>query len=794
MNYDIDQEALNKSREQTVMDILNLLKTNNRVACVRYTGYGKSYYVVNKLVQKLNKPVLIVVPNKPLVHQYKDLLSDSVEVITYQAIRYFDNDYILSKFKNIKYVICDECHHLGKNKWKDEFVRLCDLLNCKIIGLTATPVRGDTINIVDEFFNGVQIEPMELIDGIGKKFVPKIKYVVAYAQIDNIVDYRLSEIDRYKIENLLNVPNILKKYIDDDRLKSNLKILVYVSQVKYIDSAIKQCKQWFSTLYPDKVINIYSIHSYNYQAKINKELNEFKQTHNDNVIDIMISIDMLIEGLHLPTISIEIMLRKTKSPVVYFQQIGRVINSKQPLVFDLINNSNHLYQLKNEYNNNVIRSLSWNDKTKLTFDECVELRDETQDIEKILLNYHRTKKSIAEIILEIDTVIEQKLEFIKQCNYKVPINKVLKVLGLGYNKRLRFKQELLKFGINYYDENKEPPVEKFNRIIKENLNYILTNPNGYSINGLANELGISRSGLEEYLKRNNLEVTNLPKSKNYTNIVLENIDYIKTNPDNLTKQDMADKFNIPISAFRSVINRYNIDMQVPNNYKEKYAQAKLNIDSNIDYIKENISDMSINEFAKKFNIPSSIFQRYINIKYGITKVHKINEIDYDYVIKNPDNLTIDELAKKFGYSHKKSPFILRLQRKGINQIKYNGKLENLPLYISQKYIDKISEQQDYIIENKYNETTSDMAKKFGVTYDTFKQILNMLQIPLPKKRSNIDVLIEANMDFIKEHSSEYTTSGMATELIKQNPSLGISRSGLSNRLSKLQNIEFLNKK
>ncbi len=80
MNYDINQKALNESREQTVLDILDKLKDNDRVACVRYTGYGKSYYVVNKLIQKLNKPVLIVVPNKPLVHQYRELLED-VKVI-----------------------------------------------------------------------------------------------------------------------------------------------------------------------------------------------------------------------------------------------------------------------------------------------------------------------------------------------------------------------------------------------------------------------------------------------------------------------------------------------------------------------------------------------------------------------------------------------------------------------------------------------------------------------------------------------------------------------------------------
>ena len=373
MKNNVDINGLNKCREQTINDIIDLLKTNNKVACNRYTGFGKSYYVVRGLIDKLNSNVLIVVPNEHLISQYKSWYVDdnNVEVISYQSIRYKSDEYISCNYKKYKYIICDECHHLGNNKWKNEFERLNNIVNAKVIGFTATPVRGDGVNVIKTYFNNVQVAPMELIDGIGLNFTSKIQYVVAYAEIDDKYDSRLSDIDRYEIKNLLNISNIIKKYIEKDKLNNNLKVLVFVSQVKFIKEAIEQCKKWFSEAYPYNIINIYDIHSYKSLTTNRSELNEFKKDHNSNVIDIMISVDKLIEGLHLPTVNVEIMLRKTKSPVTYFQQLGRVINSDTPVVFDLINNSSHLYQMRKEYN--VLVDMSkWgldNNREKVMFDE-----------------------------------------------------------------------------------------------------------------------------------------------------------------------------------------------------------------------------------------------------------------------------------------------------------------------------------------------------------------------------------------------------------------------------------------
>ena len=53
--YKIDEEGLNRHREQTVKEIQELLAKYNRVACVRYTGYGKSYHIVRKIIEDISR-------------------------------------------------------------------------------------------------------------------------------------------------------------------------------------------------------------------------------------------------------------------------------------------------------------------------------------------------------------------------------------------------------------------------------------------------------------------------------------------------------------------------------------------------------------------------------------------------------------------------------------------------------------------------------------------------------------------------------------------------------------------
>ena len=487
---ELDLEGLQKHREQTVFDILELLKTEDRVGCVRYTGYGKSYFVMRRLIEELDEKVLIVVPNSYLYWQYIEIYEnmENVKVLTYQSL-YNIKDNKLEALKGCRYIIADECHHILAPIWNKEFERIRSFLKAKVIGLTATPVRGDSKDVINVYFAGLQVQPLQLADAIANNYVNKIKYIVAYAQIDDKYNKKLNEIDRYNIKNLLNVSAIIKKHIPKEKLEHNLKIPVYVPRVKYIAEAKEQCYKWFSDIYPDKKINIYSISS-DVNIKRNAQiLNKFKTSCNDNDIDILVSIDMLKEGLHLPTMGVEIMLRKTISPVTYFQQIGRVINDNEPIIFDFINNQSHLYTLKKEYKVHAHKE-NWGTRPqKIMFDDCIMLIDETVEIESILHNYtyDRLLLSNKERWEVTDQIIDTHLDFlVKNCK-KYSYYSICKILNLPITP-WTLKQHLAQSKYSSYNlqfKLTKITKEEADKIVLENAVYIRENPNHLNLDNLA---------------------------------------------------------------------------------------------------------------------------------------------------------------------------------------------------------------------------------------------------------------------------------------------------------------------
>lgn len=593
---ELDLEGLQKHREQTVLDILELLKTEDRVGCVRYTGYGKSYFVMRRLIEELNEKVMILVPNKHLAIQYESWYknNNNVLIYTYQVLKFIEEDR-LELIKDTKYIICDECHYLLAPKWNKYLHKILDNLDCKIIGLTATPVRGDSKNIITEWFNGVQVKPLNLIDGIALKFISKLKYVVAYAKIEDKLDKKLNDVDRYKINNLLNVPAILKKYIPEEYLKRNLKIPIFVPNIKYIEEAKQSCYNWLHEAYPDKNINVYSISSANSLNKIISERNNFIENENCNDIDILISIDMLKEGLHLPKLSVEIMLRKTRSPLVYFQQVGRVINDREPIIFDLINNQAHLYEIKRQYNN--LCKESYQEHNKITFEDCVELCDTTIDIETILSHY--TWRSSEEIMRIIDDNLDFLIEHCKEYTLhsiapKIGLDRDILVRYLQLPKYAQYNLEFKKAFITF-DEAKQ--------IIDQNIDFIIKNHKILSLTQLSNHLGIGRFHLknilslpeyekqgidisvyarvgrmpsthtveqskkaEEYFKNNKQEIERLSKLKTLTEIGNQ----FKIS-DTVVKR-LADKYNIKLSNFPEQLRKEKMDKLLK--YKSQIEENK----------------------------------------------------------------------------------------------------------------------------------------------------------------------------------------------------------------------------
>ena len=762
---ELDLEGLQKHREQTVSDILELLKTEDRVGCVRYTGYGKSYFVMRRLIEELNEKVMILVPNKFLFNEYSNLYSnnDNVSIMTYHILKNVKNSQ-LDNLKDVKYVICDECHHLLAAKWNNEVKRILNELNCKVIGLTATPIRGDSKNVIEEFFNNVQVNPLDLIDGINLRFIPKLKYIVAYADIDDKYDKKLKDIDRYRIHNLLNVQNILKTYIPEERLLQNLKIPVFVPNAIYIDEAKQSCLKWFSEIYPTKNINIYSISYKDSYQQIENIKSKFISNKNSNDIDIMISIDMLKEGLHLPMLGIEIMLRKTKSPVVYFQQIGRVVGDTEPIIFDLINNQSHLYQLKREYKA-ITNKENWGTRQKkIMFEHCINLIDTTIEIENIYSKYN----FIAFNTARIDKIIEDNIDFIVEQSPNYYINQMDRLLGLNHNTLAR-KLKDPKYSSYTFNFKNYHSREYIDELIKNNMEFIkdrLENSNNPNFKLICDKLQISISAFRDACKRLNL--TRISAN----DLLLKNKDYIEQNPDNLSGTALAESFGINYSNFKKTCKELNI------NIGPYLHPLELRLKEDRIAIETNSNKITLNQLFKQYTTSKVTFvaacnrlginlqkyesATYINDVYN-SKIELLLE-NRDYIEQNPDKLSKKEMAKKFN----------------IKESNYHDLIKKLEFDCTTNYnrrkkvidIESLINNKEYIEQNPDGLSKKLMAKKFGMDVGTFKKYCKEHSIDTftcysitnySSYKERCNKLLE-NKDYIEQNPDKLSRYNMARKL------------------------------
>lgn len=607
-NTNNDIIDIGKHRRNTVIEILKKLQEHDRVCCVRYTGYGKTYYIIKQLIDMFpNKQFLIFVPAKSLIKRYKQLfLNSNVIIKTYQSLLFMKDNEIEDSFSNIDYIICDEAHRLGKNKWRQSIKNAFDIINSgntKIVGLTATPKRGDKIDIVEDFFNGIETSRFDLLDGIQAGYIPKIDYVVAYCDLSGldkeIYDERMEDIDRYEIDKLLNVSNIIKENITEDKLKENLKVVLYVSRLKDIDTAKESCNKWFTEAFPNKNIKVFSLSSEYTDKENNDYLDEYSDDEDNSSIDIMVSCNKLNEGLHLPKCSIAILLRKTASPIVYFQQIGRAINDSKPVIFDLIDNSTHIRQVENDFEQGNQENLDLSipsNKSKKIFSECINLISKTKDIEDILNKFKIQHIKISDEEIEDICNLYKEGYFLEDIESKVhrsyrTIIQILQEHNL-YKSVSDKREGLIETINNYYKKgyshvqiadilNMTPPSIWYylNRYCKDYVNRSKLDKSeqiyeyykdGCSIKEIRHKVHMRDIKIREILKdKYNIDVADINKK----NLIQRNAKIIAMYKNNIAVSQIANTFGLADHTVRNIL----VDKGLIPTKKEKLIRKEREI-------------------------------------------------------------------------------------------------------------------------------------------------------------------------------------------------------------------------
>ena len=118
-----------------------------------------------------------------------------------------------------------------------------------------------------------------------------------------------------------------------------MKFIVFFSEKQSLELRRKEVEKWFRTAYPMMRIRNTIVTSDTEYANNIYDLD--KLTNEAGTIDLIYCIDMLNMGYHISDLTGVVMLRGTKSSIIYKQQIGRclsVSSTNTPIIFDLVNN------------------------------------------------------------------------------------------------------------------------------------------------------------------------------------------------------------------------------------------------------------------------------------------------------------------------------------------------------------------------------------------------------------------------------------------------------------------------
>lgn len=327
-----------------------------KIAISHSTGTGKSYLVAKLFEDYSNDKKLVLVPSRYIKDQTQKLFEkysiQNADIMLYQKLIKMENEDIVSMDYQI--IALDEYHHDAATKvWGEKVKLLMDSHSESIIfGTSATPLRTDGVNAIDELFEGNCISDLPLSESIVKKIVPLPKYVGALYTLDDELEklrkkvenatntkdqkqefYKKINVMRSQIEKSYGMPIILNKNIKD----KEGKYIVFCKNKKHLAEIKDVVIEWFHTA-GCKNINSYIVHS-SYE---NKDA-EYKAFCDDtsNSLKLLFCVNMLSEGLHLENISGVLLLRPTRSSIVWHQQIGRAIeanNTKNPVIIDAVNN------------------------------------------------------------------------------------------------------------------------------------------------------------------------------------------------------------------------------------------------------------------------------------------------------------------------------------------------------------------------------------------------------------------------------------------------------------------------
>jgi superfamily II DNA or RNA helicase len=348
MDYELSRSEIkpNKMQEAALIELNKFRR--DKALVVAAMGTGKTYLAAMDAKAYGAKRVLFIVHRENIldnaIKAFKDVFGQHIYVNKYlgetknsKADFIFTTNITIDKnYQDFEphyfdYIIIDEVHHAAANTYqtilkyfKPDF----------LLGLTATPERMDNRSIYEIFDYIVPFE-IRLREAIENDIIVPFQYYgIRNQNINYDENYTKKQFDAY-LKEFTSDKNakFIAEEVRKHPTKEKLKALCFCSSIEHANAmAIALAQQGFTT------ITLTGKNNPQERNQVFKRLAD-----NQDPLTMIFTVDVLNEGIDIPSVNMVLFLRPTESVTIFIQQLGRGLRKYQNkdylIVLDFIGNS-----------------------------------------------------------------------------------------------------------------------------------------------------------------------------------------------------------------------------------------------------------------------------------------------------------------------------------------------------------------------------------------------------------------------------------------------------------------------